>query len=166
VFREFRKLAVSGRTSLGLTDLPSLGEIKKAEKDLIWALMHHPEAAVSAVFELEEADLEGLATGEIFKLARALHDEHAEVTPSELVRRLSTVDAQLAQLVTSIGAASLPATPPLECTRAIKRLRCERQHAAIRREIDRLQRSEHDPHQMDGLLVQMRELAHRIEELR
>ena len=29
--------------------------------------------------------------------------------------------------------------PPLDCVRALKRLRCERERAAIQREIDRLQ---------------------------
>jgi len=163
VFREFRKLAVKGQRGLAVVDLPSLGELKKAEKDLIWGLIHDPEPALSAIASLEEADIEPLLTADVLRVAQTLHDEPIDLVPSELLRRLSTMNADL---VTSIAAAATPPTPAAECVRALKRLRCEREHSAVRREIDRLQQRGETGAALDALLVEMRDIAHRIEQLR
>ena len=69
-------------------------------------------------------------------MARGLHDQSGAFSPSALLQRLATVNAQL---VTSIAAYSTPPAPALECARALQRLRCERERAAIQRRIDRLQ---------------------------
>jgi len=53
-----------------------------------------------------------------------------------------------------------------DCIRALKRVRWEREHSAVRLEIDRLQQLGQDGAHMNTLLTQMRELAHRIEDLR
>jgi hypothetical protein len=113
--------------------------------------------------ELDAADLDALAAGEIFRVAQTLHHEQPELLPSELLRRLSTMNSDL---VTSIAATATPPTPAAECVRALKRLRCEREHAAVRREIDRLQQLGDVGPQLNVLLAQMRDIAHRIEELR
>jgi hypothetical protein len=71
-----------------------------------------------------------------------------------------------AQLVTSIAATAASPAPAIECSRAIKRLRWERDRAAIQREIDRLQGlgSGADQHEIDVLLKKKNDLAQRIEE--
>jgi hypothetical protein len=72
-----------------------------------------------------------------------------------------------AQIVTSIAASSISPAPATECARAIKRLRWERERAAIQREIDRLQQlgaTQHD-HEIDDLWQRKKDLLHRIEEL-
>jgi hypothetical protein len=72
-----------------------------------------------------------------------------------------------AQLVTSIAATTTPPAPPVECVRALKRLRWERERAAIQREIDRLQEqgaARHD-REIDALWQKKKDLLHRIEEL-
>ena len=163
VFREFRKLAVKAQRGLAAVDLPSLGELKKAEKDLVWALIHDPEPALAAIAGLEEGDIEPLATADVLRVAQTLHDQPLELVPSELLRRLSTMNADL---VTSIAAAATPPTPAAECVRALKRLRCEREHSAVRREIDRLQQRGETGAALDALLADMRDIAHRIEQLR
>jgi hypothetical protein len=72
-----------------------------------------------------------------------------------------------AQLVTRIAAPPMSPAPALACARAIKRLRWERERAAIQREIDRLQElgaGQHG-HEIDALWQRKKNLLHRIEEL-
>jgi phosphate uptake regulator len=152
-------------------ELPAGGgtaQLKPAEKGLIWGLFHKTDEARAALAELDASDFEQLAGREIFETARDLANQPAEVLPSELLRRLSTMNVQL---VTGIaGETTAPVTGPgdlAECARILKRLRCERDRAAIQREIDRLQGLGSNTHgdQLDLLLNQKRTLAQRIEEL-
>jgi hypothetical protein len=97
-------------------------------------------------------------------VARSLQDEQGEFSPSVLLQRLSTVNAQL---VTRIAAAPKPLAPALDCAHEIKRLRWERERAAIQREIDRLQElgaGQHG-HEIDALWQRKKDLLHRIEDL-
>jgi DNA primase len=161
---EIRKAAASRRTEVTSRELPSLGQMKNAEKGLIWNLINNAEGAYRALEELEGADLESLAGREIFEVARSLSGGPLELIPSTLLQRLSTVNAQL---VTSIAATTTPPAPPVECVRALRRLRWERERAAIQREIDRLQEmgaARHD-REIDALWLKKKDLLHRIEEL-
>jgi DNA primase len=133
---EIRKAAVGKRTTVTARELPAFGELKQAEKALIWGLIHNTGEALGALGELDAADLEGLACRQVLEMARTLHDEPLDLLPSTLLQRLNTVNAQL---VTSIAATATSPAPPAECVRALKRLRWERERATIRREIDRLQ---------------------------
>jgi DNA primase len=161
---EIRKAAVGKRTTLTARELPAFGQLKHAEKALIWALIHDPGGAAAALDQLDEEDLENLAGREIFEVARSLHAEDADRLPSTLLQRLSTVNAQL---VTSLAANATSPAPAAECARALKRLRWERERAAIQREIDRLQQlgaSQHG-HEIDNLWLRKKNLIQRIEEL-
>src|SRR4029453_10654846 len=133
---EIRKAAVNRRPALTSRELPSFGEMKSAEKGLIWALIHNSEEALQALEGLGTEDLDALSGREVFEVARGLQDQSGEFSPSALLQRLSTVNAQL---VTSIAANSTQPAPALECAGALQRLRWERERAAIQREIDRLQ---------------------------
>jgi DNA primase len=161
---EIRKAAVGRRTTVTTRELPSFGQMKYAEKGLIWGLIHNTKEAFTALSELDGDDLEGLAGREIFELARSLHDGPLDLLPTSLLQRLSTVNAQL---VTSIAAPTASPAPPLECARALKRVRCERDRAAIQREIDRLQElgAARNGHEIDELWQKKKDLLHRIEEL-
>ena len=161
---EIRKAAVGRRASLTDRELPSFGQMKHAEKGLIWALIHNPREAFDAMVELDGEDLDALAGREIFEVARSLHEQSDMFSPSALLQRLSTVNNQL---VTSIAASPTPPAPAADCARALKRLRWERERAAIQREIDRLQglgAGQHG-HEIDALWQQKISLIHRIEEL-
>ncbi|HEV2984289.1 MAG TPA: DNA primase [Vicinamibacterales bacterium] len=161
---EIRKAAVNRRTAVTTRELPTFGQMKQAEKALIWGLVHNTEEALGALGELDDEDLEGLATREILEVARTLHEEPTDLLPSGLLQRLSTVSAQL---VTSIAATATSMAPPGACARALKRLRWERERAAIQREIDRLQElgaTQHG-HEIDDLWQRKKNLLHRIEEL-
>jgi DNA primase len=165
---EIRKAAVNRRTVVTNRELPSFGQLKPAERGLIWGLFHRTEEAQAALADLDVGDLEQLAGREVFEVARTLHDQPAALIPSELLRRLSTMNAQL---VTAIaGEQAAPVAGPgdlVECARILRRLRWERERAAIQREIDRLQElgSITDGDQLDLLLNQKRALAQRIEEI-
>jgi DNA primase len=161
---EIRKAAVNRRTAVTTREIPTFGQMKQAEKALIWGLVHNTGEALVALGELDDEDLEGLATREIFEVARSLHDEPVDLLPSGLLQRLSTVSAQL---VTSIAATDTSTAPPGACARALKRLRWERERAAIQREINRLQElgaTQHG-HEIDDLWQRKKDLLHRIEEL-
>src|SRR5439155_24476773 len=85
-----------------------------------------------------------------------------DLLPSALLQRLSTVNAQL---VTSIAATPTAPAPAVECARALKRLRWQRDRAALQREIDRLQQAGGGGQELDSLLDRKNALAIRIEEL-
>jgi hypothetical protein len=73
-----------------------------------------------------------------------------------------------ANLVTAVASEREPHVHDAEgCTRIIRRLRCEREHAAIQREIDRLQElgaAQHDD-EINALWARKRDLLQRIEGL-
>jgi DNA primase len=161
---EIRKAAVSRRTTLTARELPSFGQMKHAEKGLIWGLFHETAETLGALAELDAEDLESLASREILELARSLHAEPVDVLPTALLQRLSTVNAQI---VTSIAATATAPAPADACARALKRLRWERERAAIQREIDRLQELGASQHgnEIDVLWLRKKDLMHRIEDL-
>jgi DNA primase len=162
---EIRKAAVQKRTELTTREIPAFGQLKHAETGLIWALVHNSSEGLEALAELGDDDISHLAARDIFELARTLQ---ASTTPhglpSALLRRLSTVNAQI---VAGIAATTTSPAPPLECARALKRLRCERERAAIQREIDRLQELGAREHgdEIDNLWRKKKDLLHQIEQL-
>jgi len=168
VLTQFRR-SFTAKTAVKAPVLPSFGELKTAEKDLIWALIHKSGEALAALDDLDAEDLEDLRGQAIFEVARSLQkgeigEAAAEHLPSTLLQRLSTVNAQL---VTSIAAAANAPAPPAACVQALKRIRWERERAAIQREIDRLQQlgaSQHE-HEIDDLWQRKKDLLHRIEQL-
>jgi hypothetical protein len=145
-------------------ELPATGQLKHAEKALIWSLIHNTDQALEALADLDPEDLEELAGREILEMARSLQKEPSGLLPTALLQRLSTVNAQL---VTSIAATPISTAPPAGCVRAIKRLRWERERAAIQREIDRLQQlgATQYGQEIDTLWQRKKNLLHRIEEL-
>jgi DNA primase len=162
---EFRKIAAQRRPGLTPSDLPSLGEVKKAEKALIWWLIQRPAEAREVLDTLEDEDFRSLAAGRVFEMARSLHEQPPELLPSALIQRLNSVDAQM---VTSIASETAPpATLVEECVRAMRRLRFDRERAAVQREIDRLQDMGASQHggEIDALWQKKKDLLHRIEEL-
>jgi DNA primase len=161
---EIRKAAVQRRTEVTPREVPSFGQLKDAEKGLIWALVHETGEARQALGELDAEDLAHLAAREIFEVAQSLHHEAPEFLPSALLQRLSTMNAQL---VAGICAHDARPAPAGDCVRALKRLRCERERAEIQREIDRLQNLGARQHggEIDALWQKKKDLLHRIEQL-
>ncbi len=158
---EIRRAALQRRPGVSSRELPSFGPLKNAEKGLIWGLVHTTAETLTILADLEVEDLSELAGREIIEAARGL-DAEPDRFPAALLERLSTVGAQL---VTSVAATAAPPAPPLECVRALKRLRWERERADIQREIDRLQEqgAGRHGHEIDALWLKKKDVLHRIE---
>jgi DNA primase len=134
---EIRKAAAEKKTDLQVERVPTLqGHIRKAEKGLIWTLVHQPAIAMAAINQMEDADLKGLSTENLLRTARDL-DVPAEDVPITLMERLST---QEAELLASVAAEPFPpAVLPDLCVVALKYVRLERELAEVQRELNRLQ---------------------------
>ena len=158
---EIRRAAVERRPALTARELPSFGQLRTAERGLLWGLFQDPEAGVEALEALEEADLEALLTRHILELARGLHEESPQDVPSGLLGRLNMEEARL---VAGIAAEPAAPAPLAECVATLKRLRYERERAGLQREIDRLQGADIDG-RMAELYQRKMELIRRIERL-
>jgi DNA primase len=160
---EIRKAAVHRQTAVEERALAPLGQIKPAERGLIWAIMKDPAAAVVALTELEEGDLDGLSTGMIVQQARSLQGWPVDSIPRTLLERLSKGEAGV---IDEICRQASPPGAALDCVRALKKLRVDRDLAEIQRELSRLQ--EQGPATgggMDALLVRKQALLQRRESL-
>ena len=163
---EIRKAAVQRQTSVEDVQrrVPNLGQVKVAERGLIWALMHHPDAGSTALLALDPADLDGLATREILRQAQSLQGWPAESLPEALIERLSTAEASLVQDVARQAGAPADAA---DCVRTLKCLRYDRERADVQREIDRLQEAGAARHEDEivALWERKKDLLHRMETL-
>jgi DNA primase len=145
---EIRKAAVQRQTNVSEIErrAPAMGQIKVAERGLIWALFHDTEAALEALVELDGSDLDGLATRDILRQARSLHGWPPGALPDGLVERLSTGEAALVREIAAQTGAPAEAG---DCVRTLKRLRYDRERADVQREIDRLQEAGAADHELE-----------------
>ena len=161
---EIRKAAVARRTTLPGRQLPMAGVLKPAERHLLAALLTQPAEAGAALAELDEEDVQGLSSASILRAAKALAAERPESLPGVLLERLTEEEARK---VTAEAARPDVVAPPIECVRALRRLRYERERAAVQRELDRLQ--ERGPAvpaaEVDALLQRKSDLLSRLEAL-
>jgi hypothetical protein len=164
IWAQVAKAVTRWQPALTSSELPGLGQVTKAEKGLIWWLVHRPGPAVDALKTLESADLEPLASRSVLDLALKLDDDRG-FSPSVLLERLNAGEAQL---VTGIASETEPHVhDAAECALILKRLRYERERAALQREIDRLQqeRGSEPGDELQDLLVRKYELIQRIDGL-
>jgi hypothetical protein len=160
---EIRKAVVQRQPTFTKREVPSFGQVTKAEKGLIWLLIHQPEDAVAALATLDGPDFDGLSSRSVLDLARKLNEDKG-FSPSALLERLTMVDAQLVTAIASEGEAHV--NDAHDCARSIKRLRWERERAAIQREIDRVQEvGGHEGEKLQELLVRKYDVIQRIEAL-
>jgi len=160
---QIRKAAVQKQTAVHSGSMPSFGNVTKAEKGLIWWLIHEPGPALAALEGLELGDFEGLASRSVLDLARKLN-ENRGFSPSVLLERLSMLEAQLVT-----GIASEPEPPALSltsCVREFRRGRYERERAAVQREIEQLQtRGTDNGVEINALLARNGDLGRLIQAL-
>jgi DNA primase len=161
---EIRKAAVSGKGAMSTERVPVLqGNVRKAEKGLIWTLVHRPAEAMAAIRQLEDDDLKGLSTENLFRAARDLNVSPEDV-PSSLMERLSTQEAEL--LASVAAEPSPPAVLPDLCVVALKYVRLERELADVQRELNRLQNvGDTGPALMD-LLHQKQQMIRALEAMK
>jgi DNA primase len=135
---EIRKAASQRRTEAPAVAIPSTARLRPAEQGLLWLLVHRPVEGLAAMAMLDADDLEGLVAGSIFGLAASLADMPPDVLPGLLRERLNDGERALLDRATEADAA---AASPEDCVAALKRLRYEREVAAIQREIEALDES-------------------------
>jgi len=161
---EIRKAAVQRQTNVADVErrVPALGQVKVAERGLIWAIVRQPEAGLIALADVEAPDLEGLATQAILRQAQSLQGWPAGSLPEALIERLSTAEAALVQEIARQEGA--PADP-VDCVKTLKKQRYDRERAQVQREIDRLQEAGGGRYDQEitVLLERKLALAHRIE---
>ena len=94
---EIRKAAVQRQTNVEEVErrVPAVGQVKEAERGLIWALMHRVRRGREALARARDGDLDGLATREILRQARSLQEWPAASLPDALIERLSKGEAAL-----------------------------------------------------------------------
>ncbi len=160
---EIRKAAVDRRTTLTARELPSFGQIRAAERGLIWALFHDEDAAREALALLGPEDFETLLTRRILEVAQSLHESGVEDAPAALLARLSTEEARL---VTGIAAEPARPVPAAESAAELRLLRFERERAALQREIEALQSSGAGDDRRGELGQRKGELSREINRLR
>lgn len=161
---EIRKAAAARKTDLPAERVPTLqGHIRKAEKGLIWTLVHDPAQAIRALEQLENDDLKGLSTENLLRTARDLNVSPEDV-PTTLMERLSMQEAEL--LASVAAEPSPPAVLPDLCVVALKYVRLERQLAEVQRELNRLQNvGDTGPALMD-LLHQKQQMIRALEAMK
>jgi DNA primase len=160
---KIREAAVQKQTTIAPNTIPSFGHVTKAEKGLIWWLVHQHEPALVALAELEASDFEGLASRSVLDLARRL-DDNRSFSPSVLLERLNMVEAQL---VTAIASEREPPALSLgSCVRELRRGRYERERTAVQRAIAQLQTTgTATGGELDALLVRKGNLGRLIQAL-
>jgi DNA primase len=161
---QIRQAVSQKQTTISVRELPNLGQVTKAEKGLIWLLIHNHEPALTALSSLDPVDLKGLSAGSVLDLARRLNEDRG-FSPAALLERLTMAEANLVTAIASEREAHVHDAEG--CTRIIRRLRCEREYADLQREIDRLQElgaTAHGP-EIDALWARKLDLKHRMEGL-
>ncbi len=131
-----------------------------AEKELLSLVVLGSEGSAGALLQLEDADVHGLAAGEVLLAARRLAETGRPVNAATLGPELE--DQALQRLVTEMAVRTMPqgTTLPLECVRQIKRRPLETRMEEIRRRL-----GEASADEVDALLMEQLELRRRLDAL-
>jgi len=160
---EIRKAAASKKKDAPALAVRSMVRLLPAETGLLWALAKRPVEGMAALSQLDETDLEGLASSAILELAASLTDVPPDFLPGLLRERMNDEERGLFDRAT---AGELPPAGPSDCVNAIKRMRFERDRASIQEEIDRLQtRGAGSNDALAALWAKKKDLLKRLEEL-
>ncbi len=161
---EIRKAAAGRKKEAPPIAVRTSSRLLPAETGLLWALDHHPVEGLAALAQLEPADLDGLASGAILGLAASLADVPPDFLPGLLRERLGEADRALFERAAAAGAAPAAAA---DCVNALRRLRVERDRAAVQDEIDRLeQHSGASNEALAALWARKKALLQRLEDLK
>ncbi|MPY89597.1 MAG: DNA primase [Luteitalea sp.] len=139
-------------------------DLKRAERELLAGLLTRPGEAMAALAELEPEDLDGLGSSGVLREALGLGEVPPEAIPTALLERLSKEDAQM---LTGLATRLPVPSAPVECVRALRLLRYQRERTAAQLEIDRLQELGlgADAAELQHLMRKTLELKRRIETL-
>ena len=158
-----RKVKTAQGAALAVGVLADIKNVTKAEKGLIWLLVHDPGKALVALDNLEPADLEGLASRAVLDLAKKLK-ENSKFSPALFLDH----SLSEAPYITGIASESEPHVhDAAECVSELKRRRYAREVGAVQQEIDRLQQrgASEAPGQLEELLLKKYELIQKLQAL-
>jgi DNA primase len=130
---EIRKAAVQRQISVGDRTILATGQIKPAERGLIWAIMKDPEQALQVLGDLQNEELEGLATADILRQARSLQGYPPASLPQTLLERLSKEEVRLVESISIQPEA--PARILTDCVLELRKYRLIRERTAVERQL-------------------------------
>jgi len=159
---EIRKAAASKKKEAPAIAVRSSVRLLPAETGLLWALDHRPVEGLAGLAQLDEGDLEGLASGAILVLATSLAEVPPDFLPALLRERLSEAERALFERA---AAGEQPPAAPVDCVNALKRMRLERERAALQDEIDRVATRSGTDEALSALWARKKELLKRLEDL-
>jgi DNA primase len=133
---EIRKAAVQRQTTIGERTISAVGQIKPAERGLIWAIIKDPEQAVRVLGDLQNEELEGLATADILRQARSLQGCPPACLPQTLLERLSKEEVRLVESISVQPEA--PARILTDCVLELRKHRLIRERTAVERQLANL----------------------------
>jgi DNA primase len=161
---EIRRAAAQRRTEAPAVAVPASVRLKTAEAGLLWALVHRPVEGLAAVAQVSENDLEGLISAPILRLAASLVDVPADHVPEMLRERLNEGERALLERAARPAAAPAPAA---DCVGSLRRLRHERELAAVQERIERLEDvGEGSDRELAALWGAKKDLLQRLEDLK
>jgi DNA primase len=161
---EIRRAAAQRKTEAPAVAVPASVRLKAAEAGLLWALAHHPVDGLAAVAQLQDPDLEGLISASILRLAASLADVPADHVPNLLRERLTEGERALFERAARPDTAPAPSA---DCVATLKRLRYEREMAAVQDQIERLNGSgDGADRELAALWGAKKDLLRRLEDLK
>ena len=157
-----RKVKTTQGAALAVGVLTDIKNVTKAEKGLIWLLVHNPGKALVALDGLEPDDLHGLASASALDLARKLK-ENGKFSPALFLDQCLSE----APYITGIASESEAHVHDAEeCVRELKRRRYSREVGAVQQEIDQLQqRGAEAPGRLEELLLKKYQLIQKLQAL-
>jgi DNA primase len=165
VRQEIKRAAAQRRTDLPVERARSLSApLRDVERGLLWAIVHSPADALSALRQLETADLEGLRSQDVLEKAIAVVAAANEELPNALMERLSD---QEAQLLAKVATEREPPVRDLEmCIQVLRFGRIERQLLTLQQDIDRVRQEDRAGSALDELLREKNRLRSQLERAR
>jgi len=133
---EIRKAAVQRQTTVAERMISPVGQIKPAERGLIWAIMREPQQAVQVLGGLQDEELDGLATADILRQARSLQGCPPAALPQTFLERLSQEEVRLVESISIQPEA--PARILTDCVLELRKHRLIRERTAVERQLANL----------------------------
>ncbi len=133
---EIRKAAAARKTSLPERLTPAATHVTDTERGLLWAILHTPEVAATALRSLQPEDLQGLASEALLQKAIGLAGGDTQMLPTTLMERLTEREAQM--LARAGSERQAPVLDLSACVDALRDSRVRRDLTDLDAEIARL----------------------------
>ena len=133
---EIRKAAAARKTSLPERLAPAATHVTDTERGLLWAILHTPEVAATALRSLQPEDLQGLASEALLQKAIGLAGGDTQMLPTTLMERLTEREAQM--LARAGSERQAPVLDLSACVDALRDSRVRRDLTDLDAEISRL----------------------------